>query len=137
MEAATQLLPDIPIAPLCRALDLPRTSFYAHLRPISVPKKDRPKPARTLNAQERQRALDVAHSPRFINCSPSEIVHTLLMEDQEYICSVRTMYRILADNQEVHDRRNQLHRPNYVRPGSKPSLVVESTNHAACLVFLV
>jgi putative transposase len=70
-----------------------------------------------LSPQEQQAVLDVANSERFVDTAPAEIV-TTLMDDQPplYLCSVRTMYRILARAGEVRERRNQLRHPLYEKP---------------------
>jgi putative transposase len=47
--------------------------------------------------------------------SPGQVVATLL-DEEEYLCSERTMYRILAGENEVRERRNQLRHPTYKRP---------------------
>ena len=54
-------------------------------------------------------------SPRFVDRSPAEVVATLLDEGQ-YLCAERTMYRILAANQPVRERRNQRSHPCYTKP---------------------
>ena len=43
--------------------------------------------------------LEVLHSERFVDRSPAEVYATLL-DEERYLCSVRTMYRILAANQD-------------------------------------
>ena len=55
------------------------------------------------------------NSQRFQDSAPREVYATLLDEGQ-YVCSWRTMYRILDENNEVRERRNQLRHPNYVKP---------------------
>lgn len=77
--------------------------------------KPRLKPERALTEAERQAVLDVLHSPRFVDQSPVEVYATLL-DEGTYLCSVRTMYRILADSKEVRERRNQLRHPAYQKP---------------------
>ena len=64
---------------------------------------------------ECERVLDTLASERFVDRSPAELVATLPDEGQ-YPCSERTMYRILAANQPVRERRNQLTHPQYARP---------------------
>jgi len=59
--------------------------------------------------------LDVLHSERFVDTAPAEVVATL-MDEKKYLCSERSMYRILADAHEVRERRNQLRHPNYAKP---------------------
>ena len=72
-------------------------------------------PARALCATEREHVLDVLSSPRFVDRSPGEVMATLL-DDGVYLCSQRTMYRVLAANQAVRERRNQRAHPQYAKP---------------------
>ena len=58
---------------------------------------------------------NVLASPRFVDRAPAEVVATLLDEGR-YLCSERTMYRILAANQPVRERHNQLEHPRYTKP---------------------
>jgi putative transposase len=53
--------------------------------------------------------------PRFVDRSPAEMVATLL-DEGEYLFSERTMYRVLAANQPVRERRNQREHPAYTKP---------------------
>jgi putative transposase len=64
---------------------------------------------------ERTAVLDVLHEPRFCEQSPAEVYATLL-DEGKYLCAERTMYRILAENREIRERRNQLRHPTYARP---------------------
>ncbi len=60
--------------------------------------------------------LDVLHSDRFVDAAPAEVYATLLDEGQ-YLCSERTMYRLLAGaHGQVRERRAQLTHPAYTRP---------------------
>ena len=59
--------------------------------------------------------LEVLHSERFVDCSPAQVWATLLDEGR-YLASERTMYRLLAANGEVRERRDQLRHPAYARP---------------------
>jgi putative transposase len=67
--------------------------------------------------------LDVLHSERFVDQSPAAVVATLLDEDR-YLASERTMYRLLAAAGEVRERRDQLVHPAY----AKPELLAERPN---------
>ena len=113
--AATSLAQHVGIAPACRALGVSRARFYRHRRPSPGHRQPRKTPARALDEHERERVLDVLASPRFVDRSPAEVVATLLDEGQ-YLCSERTMYRILAAGQPVRERRNQLTHPRCTRP---------------------
>ncbi len=59
--------------------------------------------------------LAVLHEPRFADLAPAEVYATLL-DEGVYLCSERTMYRVLAENDEVRERRNQLRHPNHPVP---------------------
>ena len=53
---------------------------------------------------------------RFVDCSPAQVWATLLDEGR-YLCSERTMYRLLAaQHGGVRERRDQLTHPAYARP---------------------
>ena len=59
--------------------------------------------------------LEVLRSERFVDSSPAQVWATLL-DEGHYLCSERTMYRLLAQHQEVRERRDQLTHPAYARP---------------------
>jgi putative transposase len=70
---------------------------------------------RALTEAERTEVLAVLHEPRFMDLAPAEIYATLLDEGR-YLCSERTMYRVLAAHHEVRERRNQRRHPHYAAP---------------------
>jgi putative transposase len=70
---------------------------------------------RALRPSERQAVLGVLNSERFMDQSPAE-VHATLLEEQTYLCSTRTMYRVLAAAGEVRERRDQARHPAYAKP---------------------
>jgi len=114
MRTVTELGPRLGIAPTCAALEVARASYYRGLKPpVELP--PRPTPARALPAEERQAVRDVLHEPRFVDLAPAEIYATLL-DDGRYLCSERTLYRVLAENAEVRERRDQLRHPSYAAP---------------------
>ncbi len=123
MRAAQQLAPTVGVAPACRALHLPRASFYRHRSPQTTSASRRPTPARALSLPERQSVLDQLHAERFVDQSPREIYATLLDEGR-YLCSIRTMYRLLEQHGELRERRDQLSHPTY----PKPQLVATQPN---------
>ena len=125
MKAVEELAPHVSTAAACRSLDVSRATLYRHRRPeplVSVA-TPRPKPPRALSEPERRQVLDVLHSEPFADKAPAE-VYAALLDRGQYLCSIRTMYRILADHQEVRERRNQLRHPNY----PKPQLVATAPN---------
>ena len=116
MAAAETLAKKTGILPACKGLGISRSTFYDRKkRKEKGESKTRPKPARTLSEQERQRVLNELNSPRFMDKSPAEVWASLL-DEGHYHCSERTMYRILKDNKEVKERRNQLTHPQYKKP---------------------
>ena len=121
--AAVSLAQHVGVAPACRALGVSRATLYRRHRPAPGRQQPRKTPARALRQCERERVLDVLASARFVDRSPAEVVATLL-DDGQYLCSERTMYRILAAEQPVRERRNQLSHPRY----AKPELVATAPN---------
>ena len=114
MATVTEVGPRLGIAPTCAALGLPRATYYRRRRPPRARPPRRPSP-RALRAEEQTAVLAVLHEPRFVDLAPAEVYATLLDEGQ-YLCSERTMYRILAAHHEVRERRNQLRHPRYAAP---------------------
>lgn len=115
MQAVEQLAPQVGIAAACEALGVSRASFYRQQQPRSIEPKPRPRPTRSLSQAEQQKVLEVLHSERFVDQSPAEVYATLL-DEGIYLCSLRTMYRILAEHEEVRERRNQRRHPVYQKP---------------------
>ena len=114
MNAALELGDNVGKAAACRALGVPRATLYRRMQP-AAPLLVRPTPERALTAAERQVVLDHLHAERFCDKAPSEVYATLL-DENIYLCSIRTMHRILADNSELKERRNQLRHPSYKKP---------------------
>ena len=72
-------------------------------------------PARALRPDERQAVRKLLYSPRFQDASPAAIQVTLLDEGQ-YLCSTRTMYRILDADGATRKRRDQRVHPFFQKP---------------------
>lgn len=70
---------------------------------------------RALSPQERAQVLATLNEERFCNLAPAEVYATLL-DEGTYLCSERTMYRILDENSQLRERRNQLRHPSYAAP---------------------
>ncbi len=79
------------------------------------PRERRPSPPRRLPQAERQQVIDVLCEPRFADLAPTEVYATLL-EEQRYLCSPRTMYRIVREYGPIRERRDQLTHPTYTAP---------------------
>jgi putative transposase len=123
MTAALHLAPELGVVATCAALGVDRATYYRHRAPIHGPKPRRPSPPRRLDEAERRALLDTLHEPRFVDLAPAEVFATLLDEGR-YLGSVRTMHRVLAENAEIRERRNQLRHPAY----SKPELLATAPN---------
>ena len=107
----------VGVSRACEALDVSRATYYRHRhppRPRRAPKLRRPSP-RALTPSERRAVLELLHSARFVDRSPAA-VHATLLDEDRYLCSRRTMYRLLAGEKEVRERRNQCRRPAYAKP---------------------
>ena len=116
MTALLELVPPVPRAVACRALDVSRATLYRHTRPEPRRRSGRrARPPRALGPEEQARVVELLHSERFVDRAPAQIVATLLDEGQ-YLCSMRTMYRLLAARDEVRERRRRLVHPAYQRP---------------------
>ena len=119
-----ELTPTLGAVAACRALGLPRGTparvqaqarRAAWVGPPLPPAALRPRPPLALDPVESQALLDTLNSERFADTAPAA-VHATLLDEGRYLGSVRTMYRLLAANGGVHERRNQLTHPAYVKP---------------------
>jgi putative transposase len=116
MIATQQLGKDIGIARACRALDVPRATYYRRLRPAvsTVPTARRSHP-RKLSEEEQAEVKTLLYSEPMVDKSPYQVFAKLL-DDGRYLCSIRSMYRILAKDHASRERRRQLRHPNYTKP---------------------
>ena len=114
MDATKFLAPSVGTTAACAALGVARASFYRRAKPRLEP-APRPTPARALSMDERQVVLDTLNSQRFVDAAPATVYATLL-DDKQYLCSVRTMYRLLEDHVQLRERRNQLRHLEYRKP---------------------
>ena len=119
IQAVKDLAPMTGITTACQTLSLPRSSFYRAQEPVlpvvsHLLRERRPSP-RALTTTEKETVRGVLNSERFQDQSPREVYATLL-DEERYLCSWRTMYRIMAENHEVRERRDQLQHPVYAKP---------------------
>ena len=117
MAAAETLATQVGVASACHALAVPRASFYRHhwryWRPFAP--AARPTPARALPQAEREQVLATLDSERFRDHAPAA-VYAQLLDEGRYLCSIRTMYRLLDETGQVRERRDQLTHPPYTKP---------------------
>ena len=126
MTAAGELAGQVGVKVACAALGVARATFYRRREPRKTGRRQpRPKPARALSEAERSEVFDVLCSPRFADRAPAEVYATLL-DEGVYLCSERTMYRILGERRAVRERRAQRSHPNH----PKPEVVARAPNEA-------
>jgi putative transposase len=95
-----------------------RSSYYRQQQvkaAVTEPRPVRAPSPRALPPAEQERVRDLLNSERFADSSPRQMYGTLLDEEQ-YLCSVSTMYRILRAHKEVRERRHQKRHPVYKKP---------------------
>ena len=119
MKAASELSRDVGRKPACESLRVPRATFYRHLDRSRHPRFGKGScttPPLSLSQTERQDVIDTLHSERFQDKAPYEVYATLLDEGQ-YHCSIRTMYRILKSKHGgVKERRRGHQQTQYKKP---------------------
>jgi putative transposase len=117
MAVITEHKASLGVAPVCEALVVPRASYYRWQHPLAQePGPVRPRHVpRALPPEERERILALLNDERFADLAPAEVYATLL-DEGKYVCSIRTMYRILREHDEVQERRRQLRHPHYQAP---------------------
>ena len=86
--------------PRATATRTPRTRAA---RPLLVP-------ANKLDVLERARILAVVNSPRFVDLPPIQI-YAQLLDEGVYLASISTIYRVLAENRQVKERRRLARHP--------------------------
>lgn len=77
--------------------------------------RPRRRPARALSEAEEAAVLALLRSERFMDVSPAAI-YAKLLEEGVYVCSERTMYRLLSKAGENRERRDQRTHPEYKKP---------------------
>jgi putative transposase len=100
----------------CALLGASRATRYRHRQPPRLgPPRPRPEPANRLREAERQHILSVLRSPQYCDLAPAQ-VWARLLDDGIYLCSISTMYRLLALAGESRERRRQRTHPARKRP---------------------
>ena len=124
MNITKSLAREVGIRPACTALDVSRAGFYRWQHPKEREPSCRLSPL-ALSVEERNDVRDILHADRFMDKAPREIYATLL-DEKSYLCSVRTLYRILEKEGELKERRRQVRRPLY----TKPEILARAPNEA-------
>lgn len=117
--------PRVGVARACRAFGVAERTFH-HRRAAAqgrlVPRPSRAKPSDEhdpvpwkIPDDERDHIKDVLCSPRFGDLAPAQVYATLL-DEGVYLCSERTMYRILHEHDLVRERRRGHRRSGHHPP---------------------
>jgi len=120
MQAVAELAVHVGLKSACRAFTLNRAFVYRDraghraVGPRCVPRA-RPRPPLALSSAEQDLLLGVLDSERFADVAPATVFATLLDEGR-YYGSIRTMYRLLAAQNQTGERRNQRVHPVYAKP---------------------
>ena len=118
MQAADTLSRKVGKESAFHVMGLCRASFYRHHSPVVRPPAERKAPPLALSQSERQVVFEELHGERFQDKAPLEVYATLIDEGR-YLCSPRTMYRILAaEHGSVKERRQQVERPPLQQAGT-------------------
>jgi putative transposase len=117
MKVTESLAKEVNVQQACSVLAVSRASFYRWQDREDEPCREHQRPLSplALSGEEEKDVLEILHAERFVDRAPQEIYNALL-DEGNYLCSVRTMYRILEKNDEVRERRNQLSHPHYEIP---------------------
>ena len=108
----------------CALLGASRATRYRRRRPpVTRPLTPRPAPANALTDAERRHVLEVLRSQEYCDLAPAQ-VWARLLDDGVYLCSISTMYRLLAAAGENRERRRQRSHP----AKKKPELIARRPN---------
>lgn len=111
---AEHLGQQIGVKRACALLRVPRSRVYRARQP-----QDKLKPpricAQALSDDEREQVRTVLNSQRFQDQSPRQ-VYAALLDEGQYLCHWRTMYRLLAAHEQIRERRDLLRHPTYRKP---------------------
>lgn len=118
MTMVDQHAEQVGVTDACKALGVSRATWYRRRQR----RPDESQPAarsrthpRKLSDPERSRVMEVLCDEEFRDLAPREI-YAILLDRGEYLCSTRTMYRILSAHRAVRERRNQRKHPVYAVP---------------------
>jgi putative transposase len=114
----------LPTTTICEALSVSRATLYRRLPGESEEEappcpeaeaRSRTRPARALTEAEEDEVMATLRSERFMDMAPAAI-YAKLLEEGVYLCSERTMYRLLSKAGESRERRDQRTHPEYTKP---------------------
>jgi len=125
-QTMVELVPLVGVRAGCTALGEAQARWYRRHRQSPPPEREERVPApqpRALSEVERKEVRRVLNSPEHVDAAPAT-VYAKLLDDGVYMASVSTMYRVLREHDEVHERRRQGTHP----PAKKPELLASEPN---------
>ncbi|MFO7944885.1 MAG: hypothetical protein R6U51_11365 [Anaerolineales bacterium] len=92
IQEAKELAEEVGVSVACKTLGIPRSTYYYAPKPREPsPRKAHP---RKLSEKEETEVRKELNSERFQDKTPRD-VYAALLDEGTYLCSWRTMYRIL------------------------------------------
>jgi putative transposase len=117
-DAIDQLVPIVGTNAALAVVGVDRATWYRRHphspQPIRPERVATPQP-RALTAVERKQIKALLESDEFVDEAPAT-VYAKLLDQGIYLGSVSTMYRILAEHNEVRERRRQATHPAHKKP---------------------
>ncbi len=123
MSAVRDITDLVPVRQACHIFGISHATYYRALKPQQSTASRYPQPANKLTPQQRQQILDLLVDPDHVDKTPYALYYHLL-DQGTYLCSVRTMYRLLNEQGWQKQRRDLLRRP----PALRPQLVARGPN---------
>jgi putative transposase len=124
--AVSELTPLVGVREACEAVGEAQARWYRRHRQSPPPPKPERVPApqpRALSEVERIELRAVLNSDEHVDEAPAT-VYAKLLDKGIYLASVPTMYRVLREHDEVHERRRQATHP----AAKKPELLAAKPN---------
>jgi putative transposase len=110
------LEPLVGTGPACRAAGKSKATHYRRNQPPRLgPPMPRPTPPNALTDDEVDALMELLRSERFRDLAPAQ-VWAMLLDEDVYLASISTMYRLLRAHGELRERRSQAAHPARLRP---------------------
>jgi len=122
MNAMMSLSPELSLRGASASFGVSRSTVYRHRTPPRARIATRTPPLQ-LSLDERHAIRSELMSARFVDKPPTQ-VYACLLDEGRYLCSIRTMYRLLAAEHAVRERRDQRVHAVY----SRPELIAQAPN---------
>ena len=111
---------------ICADIGIPKSSYYYWKKKKEDQREketSKYQPSWSLLLEEKEMILSIMNSEDYYDKSPAYIYYSLL-DSGVYLCSIRSMYRILKENNQSKERRKIIHHGKY----EKPELLAEKPN---------